>query len=115
MKFIMLIQTAEAALAGASREEVERSIAPYRAYFENLRARGKVVDMLRLRPSAEGTRVSVREGRRTVVDGPFIEAKEVLGGFAVLEVSSREEAIELAAACPGAAEGFVELRTFIEG
>ena len=63
-----------------------------------------------LHPESAGARVAVRGGHATVTDGPFAEAKEVVGGFFVIDAGSRAEAIEIAARCPFARVGIVELR-----
>jgi hypothetical protein len=60
-----------------------------------LSAAGSLVDTAGLRPSAEGKRVRLSHGRQTVIDGPFTEAKEVIGGYAMLEAASMDEALEL--------------------
>ena len=66
-------------------------------------------------PSARGTRVRLSGGKLTVTDGPFTEAKEVVGGFAILRTNSKEEAIELAKQfLPVAGEGECELRELYE-
>jgi hypothetical protein len=63
--------------------------------LEEMTREGKLVSTAGLRPTSEGSRVRLRQGKLSTVDGPFTEAKEVIGGYAVLEASSREEAIEL--------------------
>jgi hypothetical protein len=63
-----------------------------------------------LMPTDQATSVRVREGERLVVDGPFAETKEQLGGYYLLEVDHLDDAIEAAARCPGAATGTIELR-----
>ena len=56
---------------------------------------GKLVSTAGLRPTAEGVRVRLRKGKVSTVDGPFTETKEVIGGYAILEAASKEEAVEL--------------------
>jgi hypothetical protein len=63
-----------------------------------------------VRPAAEARVVRVRDARRIVTDGPFLETKEVLGGFDVLECRDMDEAIEVAAGHPMAWQGVIELR-----
>ena len=58
-----------------------------------------MIDTAGLRPTAEGVRVRSRNGRLSVVDGPFTESKEVIGGYAILEVASKEQAIEVTKRC----------------
>ena len=77
-------------------------------YTDSLKARGVLVATNSLKsPSA---RLTVRGGRRTIVDGPFTEAKELVGGFFLLNVNSREEALTLAGECPAAEWATVEVR-----
>ncbi len=63
-----------------------------------------------LHPDTAGARVNVRGGRATVTDGPFAEAKEVVGGYFLIDAASREEALEIATRCPHVRAGIVELR-----
>ena len=62
---------------------------------DELTRAGQLVSTAGLRPTSEGVRVRLRRGKLSVVDGPFTETKEVIGGYAVLEARSKEEAIEL--------------------
>ena len=71
---------------------------------------GKMRGGAPLHPEAAGARVEVRGGRATVLDGPFAEAKEVVGGFVVIDAANRAEAIEIAKRCPHVRAGIVELR-----
>ena len=63
--------------------------------IEEMTREGKLINTAGLRPTAEGVRVRQRHGKQSTVDGPFAETKEVIGGYAILEAKSREEAIEL--------------------
>lgn len=78
----------------------------------DLKERGLLLATESLRSDAEGARVQVRGGKRTVMDGPFSEAKEMVGGFFLLACESRAEAVEIAAACPAAEWATVEVRAF---
>jgi hypothetical protein len=62
---------------------------------EELTRSGKLVSTAGLRPTSEGVRVRLRGGKLSVADGPFAETKEVIGGYAILEAASKDEAIEL--------------------
>ena len=64
-----------------------------------------------LKSDDEGVRVRVRDGRRTLVDGPFAEAKEMVGGFFLVDCKTREEALAIAARCPAAEWATVEVRS----
>jgi hypothetical protein len=66
-----------------------------RKLIEEMTRTGKLVSTAGLRPTAEGVRVRLRRGKVSTIDGPFTETKEVIGGYAILEASSKEEAIEL--------------------
>lgn len=72
----------------------------YMAFNEQLHKAGVLVAAEGLNPGGQGARIEVRNGKRTVVDGPFAESKELVGGFYILEVGSREEAIAWALRCP---------------
>jgi len=78
-------------------------------FGEDLRARGigKFYDSLG--PISKGTRVQMRDGKRSMVDGPFAEAKEIVGGFFMLDCS-KEEALAAAAECPAAEYATIEVR-----
>ena len=64
--------------------------------------------------SSKGARVRFEGGKRTVTDGPFAEAKELIAGFAIIDVKSKDEAIEWAAKCPGASYGSIEVRPVVD-
>lgn len=108
MKYVLLIHWNEK--TGLARPAVEEE--------EELAAHGEFVDALgarlvageRLRPTADGRKVTVRGGRPLVTDGPFAESKEVLGGYYVIECASLEEAVGWAGRCPSAKHGTVEVR-----
>ena len=77
-------------------------------YTESLKARGVLVASNSLRERA--ARLSIRAGRQSVVDGPFAESKELVGGFFLLDCSTREQALGLAAECPAAEWATIEVR-----
>jgi hypothetical protein len=74
-------------------------------------ARGAAVRLADpLRPDAEGARIRAQGGKPIVTDGPFVETKDVVGGFVMIECGSRQEAIEIAKICPAIEWGMVEVR-----
>ena len=77
-------------------------------YTESLKGRGVLVASNSLRESA--ARLSMRGGRQSVVDGPFAESKELVGGFFLLDCGTREQALRLAAECPAAEWATIEVR-----
>ena len=83
-------------------------------YNEDLQKAGVLVALDGLHPPSIGFRVSFAAGKPTVTDGPFAEAKEVVGGYWMINVKSREEAIEWARRIPGADNETVEVRQVME-
>jgi hypothetical protein len=77
-------------------------------YTDSLKARGVLLASDSLRAAA--ARLSIRDGRQSVVDGPFTESKELVGGFFLLDCATREQAIGLAAECPAAQWATIEVR-----
>jgi hypothetical protein len=71
---------------------------------------GNLLDTAGLAPSAMGARVNLSAGDLTVTDGPFAEAKEVLGGYWMIQVKSKEEAVEWASRCPASDNEVIEVR-----
>jgi hypothetical protein len=84
--------------------------ADYDAYFKQAAEAGILHNGPRLGSSAATTTVKVRDGERLITDGPFIEAREQLGGIFVLECNDLDEVLDWAARCPGATHGVVEVR-----
>jgi len=80
------------------------------AYVEAMKKAGIYVAGERLRGAPTATRVSVRDGKPRVVDGPYAEAKEQLGGFHIIDVPDLDTALTWAARCPSASRGEVEVR-----
>lgn len=80
-------------------------------FRDGLESRGLLAAGASLRSPADAARVEVRDGRTRVIDGPFAEAKEMLGGFFLLDCATREEALAIAAECPAAQWCTVEVRS----
>jgi hypothetical protein len=78
-------------------------------FSRELASQGKLKRGAPLHPEADGARVRVLGGKAVVTDGPFAESKEVLGGFWVVDVASREEALDIARRCPHSGYGIVEV------
>jgi hypothetical protein len=87
-----------------------KAVAAMMQYNESLRKAGVLLAIDGLHPPSMGARVSFAEGKAKVTDGPFAEAKEVVGGYWMIQVRSREEAIEWASRCPGAGTDVIEVR-----
>jgi hypothetical protein len=86
----------------------------YNAYSRMLRDRGAFVAGEALQPVTTATTVRVRDGQTMTTDGPFAETKEALGGYYLIEASNLDEALQLAAACPGAKWGSIEVRPIVD-
>jgi hypothetical protein len=110
MRFMMLMipRGYEKAAPGAM-PDAERVAAMMR-YNEELKKAGVLVTLDGLHPPSVGARVSFAGGKPTVTDGPFPEAKEVLGGYWMINVKSRDEAIAWARRCPGSDNEVIEIR-----
>ena len=81
-------------------------------FSADLKARDLLTVSQSLRSDAEAVRVQVRQGKRTLIDGPFAEAKEMVGGYFLLTCKTREEAVAIASECPAAQWATVEVREF---
>jgi hypothetical protein len=88
----------------------EKLIAAMMKYNEDLTKAGVLLALDGLHPSSKGARIRFSGGKRTVTDGPFTEAKEVIGGYWLWQVKSKEEAIEWASRCPAADGDVLEVR-----
>jgi hypothetical protein len=110
MNYLLLIYGNEAAMQSASKEMVGQMVAAYGAYTEAMKKAGVYVGSNRLRPTASGTTVRVANGKTEVLDGPYAETKEQLGGYYMIEVPDLDAALSWAARCPGASQGAIEVR-----
>lgn len=101
--------------AESTPQETEQVMAEYNAYGELLTARGANGGGEALHPTGTATTIRVTEGKTLTMDGPFIESKEALGGFYLIDAPDLDTALELAAACPGAKYGgAVEVRPCVD-
>ena len=110
MRFMMLMipKGYENAEPGAVPEA--EAVAAMMKYNEELHKAGVLLALDGLHPPSTGARVSFAGGKPKVTDGPFAEAKEVVGGYWMIQVKSREEAIEWAKRCPGSDNEVIEIR-----
>ena len=110
MKYAFTIYADEAQREAISEEERSATSLAYGQLTQEMQEKGVLVAGEGLYPTPTATTVRVREGERSVTDGPFAESKEALGGFYVLDVKDLDEAIDWAAKIPGAQQGSVEIR-----
>ncbi len=118
MRFLMMIKANKDTEAGVMPEE--KTLAAMGAYNEELVKAGVLLDATGLKASSYGARVKFSGGKPHVIDGPFAEAKELIAGYWVIQVKSKEEAIEWAKRVPFepdvhmGGEGEIELRQLFE-
>lgn len=111
MRYAMLIYETPADFASRTPSTSEPYVAAWRAYYQALVEAGAYVPGGgALEEPGGATTIRVQGGRRHVQDGPFVETKEQLGGFMILDCESLDVALEWAARCPAAATGAVEVR-----
>jgi hypothetical protein len=110
MRFMMLMipKGYESAAPGTLPDP--KALATMRKYNETLQQAGILLALDGLHPPSMGARVSFATGKPVVRDGPFAEAKEVLGGYWMIDVKSRDEAIAWASRCPGSPNEVIEIR-----
>jgi hypothetical protein len=110
MKYLLLIYSNEAAMRSRSQADTEQMLAAYGAYTEALTKAKVIVDGNRLQASSVATTVRVNGGKTNVLDGPYAETKEQLGGYYMIDVPDLDSALSWAARCPGASHGVIEVR-----
>jgi len=110
MRFMMLMipKGYESAAPGTLPDAGK--VAAMMKYNESLQKAGVLLALDGLHPPSEGVRVSFSGGKPMVTDGPFTESKEIVGGYWMIQVKSKEEAIEWASRCPGSDNEVIEVR-----
>ena len=114
MRYLLLIHLDDTVFPTLSSQQVADVMAEYLAYNAALQEAGVLVAKERLRFAADATTVSVRDGKTITTDGPFAEAKEHVGGFYLINVKNRDEALAWAAKLPSAKHGSIEVREIWE-
>ena len=107
MRFMVMVKANKDSEAGVLPDE--KLLAEMGAYNEELVKAGVLLAAEGLQPSSRGARVRFSGDKRTVIDGPFSEAKELIAGFWLIQVKSKEEAIERVKRCPNPLEGEAEI------
>jgi hypothetical protein len=110
MQYMLLLFASEAGFQSITKEAAEQAMSAYGAYTEALKKAGAWVNSNRLQPVATATTVHVENGKSRVLNGPYAETKEQLGGFYLIDVPDLDAALSWAARCPGASHGTVEVR-----
>jgi hypothetical protein len=114
MQYLLMIYRDEKQMLAASKENSERTMAAYAAYTEAMKKAGVYVGGNRLQPTTTATTVRNPNGKASVLDGPFAETKEQLGGYYLIDAPDLDAALSWAARCPGAAQGAIEVRAIWE-
>ena len=116
MRFMIIVKATKDTEAGVMPEE--RLIAEMAAYHEELAKAGVLLDASGLQPSSKGARLRYSGGKRTLIDGPFAETKELIAGYTIIQVKSRDEAMEWARRFPNpygeGKDGEIEIRQLFE-
>lgn len=110
MSYMLLIHEPVGQRAGRSESQGRALYERMLRFGESLREEGVLLGAQSLAPLAQAARVTLDGGKARIVDGPFAEAKEMIGGFFHVDVATREEAVALAARCPAAEWATVEVR-----
>ncbi|ATE59515.1 YciI family protein [Thauera sinica] len=110
MTFMLLIVEPRGQRAERSESEARGLYAQMQAFGDELKAQGCYIASESLRPDEHAVRVAAPAGTPQLRDGPFAEAKEMVGGFFLIEAASREEAVAIASRCPAARWATVEVR-----
>jgi len=115
MEYIFQLFADEKQWPRLSAEESQRVAGAYQAYNQALREAGVYVGSNRLEPTTTATTVQVTsDGKTSVLDGPYADTKEQLGGYFVVDVPDLDAALSWAARCPGATHGIIEVRPIME-
>ncbi|MEO6746272.1 MAG: YciI family protein [Caldimonas sp.] len=110
MSYMLLILEPRGQREERGLEAGKQVYAEMLAFAGELKKRGVLQAVESLATDKQATRVQVRGGRQSLLDGPFAEAKEMIGGFFLLSCGTREEAVAIAAECPAAAWCTIEVR-----
>jgi hypothetical protein len=110
MRFMMLMIPGGYEKAAPGTMPDPKAVERMMKYNEELQKAGVLLALDGLHPPSVGARVSFPDGKPVVTDGPFAEAKEVIGGYWMIQVKSREEAIEWAKRCPAGPNEVIEVR-----
>jgi hypothetical protein len=110
MQYLLMLYADEAGWGKMTPAEQQQGMAAYMAYTEALKKAGAYVGSNRLQPISSATTVKVANGKQQVLDGPYADSKEQLGGYYLIEAPDLDAAIAWAARCPGAGHGTIEVR-----
>jgi hypothetical protein len=110
MQYLLMLYSDETAWPKMTKAEQEQGMAAYMAYGEALKKAGALKGSNRLQPSTTATTVRLANGKPQVLDGPFADSKEQVGGYYLIDAPDLDAALSWAARCPGAGHGVIEVR-----
>ncbi len=110
MQYLLLLYVNEAGWPKLTKAEQEQGMAAYMAYTEALTKAGVLNGTNRLQPSSSATTLRLTSGKTQVLDGPYADSKEQLGGYYIIDVPDLDAALSWAARCPAVGHGVVEVR-----
>jgi len=110
MQYLLMLYVNESGWTKLSKAEQEQGVAAYTAYTEALTKASVLKGANRLQPSASATTVRTTNGKTQVLDGPYVDSKEQLGGYYLIDAPDLDAALSWAARCPAAGHGVVEVR-----
>ena len=110
MQYLLMIYGDEAGMASATPAMVDQVLGAYGAYSKAMKEAGIMLGGERLKPTTTATTVRMKDGKSEVLDGPYAETREQLGGYYMIDVPDLDTALTWAARCPGAAFGTIEVR-----
>jgi hypothetical protein len=113
MQYLLLIYHSENEWTRRSAAEQEAIYREYRELVHQLRTSGQLIRGDQLKPAMTSVTVRMRNGSAGITDGPFVETKEQLGGYFLVDVKTREEAVDIAMCIPSARTGAIEVREVI--
>jgi hypothetical protein len=114
MKYILMDYVGEAGWPQLTKTEKDHWLGAYIAYTEAMAKAGVLRNSTGLQPTSAATTVRVANGKTQVLDGPYADSKEQLGGFHIIDVADLDAALSWAARCPTALHGVVEVRPIME-
>lgn len=112
MQYMLLLYVNEGGWTKLTPDEKKQGVAAYEAYTQALQKAGAFKGANRLQGSSVATTVRMANGKSQVLDGPYADSKEQLGGYFIIDVPDLDSALSWAARCPAASHGVVEVRPF---
>ncbi|HYX81552.1 MAG TPA: YciI family protein [Gemmatimonadales bacterium] len=114
MRYLCLIYEDEKWWEKATPADMQQGMAEYNAFTTNIKQNGNYIGGEALQPTKTAKSVRVRNGKISTTDGPYVETKEQLGGYYLINAKDLNDAVEVAARIPGAKHGTVEVRPIME-